>query len=107
MLVASGLESALPDPEGRAGMLTALVARSIVEGVLEALVGLLLVELCYRLILLRLRGRFSRRLPSSLGALVPRSLAPQSSRRRAPSARARASRPQPPVPGRAGDAARC
>ena len=49
VLVASGLESALPDPEGRAGILTALVARSIVEGVLEALVGLLLVELCYRL----------------------------------------------------------
>ena len=50
VLVASGLESALPDPEGRAGILTALVARGIGEGVLEALVGLLLVELCYRLI---------------------------------------------------------
>ena len=50
VLVASGLESALPDPEGRAGILTALVARSIVEAVLEAVVGLLLVELTYRLI---------------------------------------------------------
>jgi hypothetical protein len=50
VLVASGLESALPDPEGRPGIVVALVARSIVEGVLEALVGLLLVELAYRLI---------------------------------------------------------
>ena len=50
VLVASGLESALPNPEGLAGILTALAARSIVEGVLEALVGLLLVELCYRLL---------------------------------------------------------
>jgi hypothetical protein len=50
VLVASGLESALPNPEGLAGILTALVTRSIVEGVLEALVGLLLVELCYRLL---------------------------------------------------------
>ena len=50
VVVASGLESALPSPEGPAGIVTALIARSIVEGVLEALVGLLLVELCYRLI---------------------------------------------------------
>jgi hypothetical protein len=50
VLVASGLESVLPDPEGRAGIVIALIARSIVEGVLEALVGLLLVELTYRLI---------------------------------------------------------
>jgi hypothetical protein len=50
VVVASGLEAALPDPEGRAGIVTALIARSIAEGVLEALVGLLLVELAYRLI---------------------------------------------------------
>ena len=50
VLVASGLESALPDPEGRAGIVAALITRSIVEAVLEALVGLLLVELAYRLI---------------------------------------------------------
>lgn len=50
VVVASGLEAALPDPEGQTGLVTALIARSIVEGVLEALVGLLLVELCYRLI---------------------------------------------------------
>jgi hypothetical protein len=43
-------ESVPPDPEGRAGIVIALIARSIVEGVLEALVGLLLVELTYRLI---------------------------------------------------------
>ena len=49
-LAASGLESALPDPEGRAGIATALVARGIGEGVLEALVARLLVELYYRLI---------------------------------------------------------
>jgi hypothetical protein len=52
VLAVSGLVSALPDPEGRTGILTALVVRSIGEGVLEALVGLLLVELCYRLIAL-------------------------------------------------------
>jgi len=50
VVAASGLEAALPDPEGRSGIVTALIARSVVEGVLEALVGLLLVELCYRLI---------------------------------------------------------
>jgi len=56
VLVASGLESVLPDPEGRAGIVIALIARSIGEGVLEALVGLLLVELTYRLIRLAAPG---------------------------------------------------
>ena len=78
VLVASGLESVLPDPEGRAGILVALVARGIGEGVLEALVGLLLVELCYRLIAAD-RDRVSR----------PRQPVPGQ-----------------PVPGQAGDAAR-
>jgi hypothetical protein len=69
LLVASGLESVLPDPEGRAGIVTALIARSIVAGVLEALVGLLLVELCYRLIR---AGRASRpRRPGRAGGAGP------------------------------------
>ena len=62
VLVVSGLESVLPDPAGRAGILTALVARSLVEAVLEAVVGLLLVELCYRLIAAD-RARASRPRP--------------------------------------------
>jgi hypothetical protein len=117
VLVASGLESALPNPEGLAGILTALVARSIVEGVLEALVGLLLVELCYRLLAaelaLRLRGRFGgasfpRRAFARSSLLSPVGAAPPL---------ARASRPRPPVPvlespesespGQAGGAAQC
>jgi hypothetical protein len=88
VLVASGLESVLPDPEGRAGIATALVVRSIAEGVLEALVGLLLVELCYLLIAaelaLRRRGRLG-------GALLWRGVSP----------------PPPLAPGRADGAARC
>ena len=50
LLVANGLESALPEPHEAEDIVTALIARSIGEGVLEALIGLLLVEVCYRLI---------------------------------------------------------
>jgi hypothetical protein len=50
LLVANGLESALPEPHGAEDIVTALIARSAGEGVLEALIGLLLVEVCYRLI---------------------------------------------------------
>jgi hypothetical protein len=92
VLVASGLESALPDPEGRAGIVTALVARSIGEGVLEALVGLLLVELTYRLIGAHAEGGAVKG-DGEVGG--------------APGGAKSVSRPQPPVPGRTGGAARC
>jgi uncharacterized membrane protein YhaH (DUF805 family) len=50
LIVISGLESVLPDPAGTDNIAAALILRSVGEGVLEALLGLLLVEVCYRLI---------------------------------------------------------
>jgi hypothetical protein len=50
LLLANWLESELPEPHGAEGIVTALIVRSLGEGVLEALIGLLLVEVCYRLI---------------------------------------------------------
>jgi dTDP-L-rhamnose 4-epimerase len=50
LLVANWLESELPEPHGAEDIVTALVVWSAGEGVLEALIGLLLVEVCYRLI---------------------------------------------------------
>jgi hypothetical protein len=50
LLVANGVVDLLPDPSGTTNILTTLVVRSIGEGLVEAVVGLLLVEVCYRLI---------------------------------------------------------
>jgi hypothetical protein len=50
LLLANGIVGVLPDPSGAAGVLTTLVVRSVGEAVLDSIVGLLLVELCYRLI---------------------------------------------------------
>jgi hypothetical protein len=50
LLVANGVIGILPDPSGPTDVVTTLIVRSIGEGVVEAAVGLLLVELCYRLI---------------------------------------------------------
>ena len=50
LLVANGVVGFLPDPSGRTDVVTTLIVRSIGEGVVESVVGLLLVELCYRLI---------------------------------------------------------
>ena len=50
LLLANWLESELPEPHGAEDIVVALIVRSAAEGVLEALVGLLLVEVCYRLI---------------------------------------------------------
>jgi hypothetical protein len=50
LLLANGVVAVLPDPYGTTGVVTTLVVRSAGEGILEAAVGLLLVELCYRLI---------------------------------------------------------
>jgi hypothetical protein len=50
LLVANGVVGILPDPSGTSDVVTTLIVRSIGEGVVESMVGLLLVELCYRLI---------------------------------------------------------
>jgi len=50
LLLANGIVAFLPDPSGAGDVLTTLVIRSVGEGILESVVGLLLVELCYRLI---------------------------------------------------------
>ena len=50
LLAANGVVGILPDPSGRTAVLTTLIVRSIGEGVVESVVGLLLVELCFRLI---------------------------------------------------------
>jgi len=50
VLVASEIESVAPEPSGVGEILAVLAVRGIVEGVLEAAIGLVLVELCYRLI---------------------------------------------------------
>jgi hypothetical protein len=50
LLLTNGIVAVLPDPSGTTDVVTALVVRSVGEGILEAAVGLLLVELCYRLI---------------------------------------------------------
>ena len=50
VLLANGIVAFLPDPSGTTDVVTTLVVRSVGEGILESVVGLLLVELCYRLI---------------------------------------------------------
>jgi hypothetical protein len=50
LLLANGIVAVLPDPSGTTDVVTTLVVRSVGEGILESAVGLLLVELCYRLI---------------------------------------------------------
>jgi hypothetical protein len=50
LLVANGVIAVLPDPSGPTDVVTTLIVRSIGEGVVEAAVGLVLVELCFRLI---------------------------------------------------------
>jgi hypothetical protein len=50
LLVANGVIAILPDPSGRTDVVTTLIVRSIGEGVVESAVGLLLVEVCFRLI---------------------------------------------------------
>jgi hypothetical protein len=50
LVVANGVIGILPDPSGPANVVTTVIVRSIGEGVVEAAVGLLLVELCFRLI---------------------------------------------------------
>src|ERR1039458_2559556 len=50
LLLSSGIVAVLPDPSGPTDVVTTLIVRSIGEGIADSVVGLLLVELCYRLI---------------------------------------------------------
>ena len=50
LLLSNGIVAFLPDPSGTTDVLTTLIVRSIGEGIVESAVGLILVELCYRLI---------------------------------------------------------
>jgi hypothetical protein len=50
LIVTGGIVAVLPDPAGPTNVVTTLVVRSVGEGIIEAVVGLLLVEVCYRLI---------------------------------------------------------
>jgi len=50
LVVANGVVGILPDPSGPTDVVTTVIVRSIGEGIVESAVGLLLVELCYRLI---------------------------------------------------------
>jgi hypothetical protein len=52
MVLASEIESIAPEPTGVGEILEVLAVRGIGEGVLEAAIGLILVQLCYRLIAL-------------------------------------------------------
>jgi hypothetical protein len=50
ILASNGIAAFLPDPSGTTDVVTTLIIRSAGEGIVESVVGLLLVELCYRLI---------------------------------------------------------
>lgn len=50
ILVSNGIVAFLPDPSGPTDVVTTLIVRSAGEGIVDSVVGLLLVELCYRLI---------------------------------------------------------
>ena len=50
LVVANGVVGILPDPSGPTDVVTTVIVRSIGEGIVESAVGLLLVQLCYRLI---------------------------------------------------------
>jgi hypothetical protein len=50
LLLSNGVVGFLPDTSGHTDVVTTLIVRSIGEGVVESVVGLLLVELCFRLI---------------------------------------------------------
>jgi hypothetical protein len=50
LLLANGVVAILPEPSGATGIATTLIVRSVSQGSVESAIGLLLVELCYRLI---------------------------------------------------------
>ena len=65
VIVASGIESVIPHPDSVAEILEVLAIRGIGEGLIEAAIGLTLVELCYRLIALDRSPAADRRAHSS------------------------------------------
>lgn len=66
LMAVSEVESLAPEPHGAGAALEALAIRGVGTGVLEAVIGLVLVELCYRLIALD-------RTPAAAAAAVSRS----------------------------------
>ncbi len=61
VIAASGIESIIPDPDSAGAIAAALAIRGVAGALVEAAIGLTLVELCYRLIALdRSRGRAGR-----------------------------------------------
>jgi hypothetical protein len=52
VILAGGLESAVPHPDSAGTILAALAIRGLGEAAVQAVIGLVLVELCYRLIAL-------------------------------------------------------
>lgn len=61
VLAASSIESVIPDPDNAAQIVEALAVRGLGGGLVEAAIGLTLVELCYRLIAVHRRLAATRR----------------------------------------------
>jgi hypothetical protein len=62
VIAASGIASVIPDPDHADQILAALAVRGVADGLVEAAIGLVLVELCYRLIALDRAGQAGRTL---------------------------------------------
>jgi hypothetical protein len=65
LILSNGLVAFLPDPSGTTNVVTTLIVRSIGEGIIESVVGLILVELCYLLIAADQDGSGRRSHPSA------------------------------------------
>src|ERR1039458_1138735 len=75
LLLSSGIVAVLPDPSGPTDVVTTLIVRSIGEGIADSVVGLLLVELCYRLIAAdRVAARLAARPPGRQAGSRPAGL---------------------------------
>ena len=61
VIAVSGVESAGPDPSGAPEILEALAIRGVAGGVLDAAAGLILVQLCFRLIAIDAAGAAATR----------------------------------------------
>jgi hypothetical protein len=60
LLASSAVESVVPEPHDVPGVLETVAVKGVGEGVIEAAIGLVLVELCHRLIQLDARPRRPR-----------------------------------------------
>ena len=65
LILSNGLAAFLPEPSGTTNVVTTLIVRSIGEGIIESVVGLILVELCYLLIAADQGGSGRRSHPSA------------------------------------------